>query len=211
MSDEIDLKEIERRALSAYHEDGLLDIFIGGYLLFMGLSAFTEFEYRHVVSWIIPPLGIWLYNKAKKHTTFPRLGYVKLTKEMRSRTAINTMIVLFMAGLVTLTGLFTNMGAPERAPWGTLLLNKYNLLFQGGVLAVIFLVLGRITSINRLFYYSALSLLVFPAGYLYLDSPFVVSLQNLGAPCAIIGIIMVGMGTSYLRRFIERYPKEVAA
>jgi hypothetical protein len=209
LSNEIDLKEIERRALTAYYEDGLLDIFIGGYLLFFGLSTFTEFEHHIVVvSWFLPVLSTLLYSEAKKRVTYPRLGYVRFTKEMRHRVWMNTSLVLFVAGLVTLTGLFTNMGVPESAPWGTLLLNKYNLLFLGGIFAVTFLMMGRIMSISRLYHYSVISLLVFFAGYFYLDSPFIVSEQSLGVPCAILGVIMVGIGASYLRRFIGMYPKE---
>lgn len=207
MSDEIDLKEIERRALTAYHEDGLLDIFWGGYLLFLGLVVFTPMEYRLIV--VMPTaLGILLYDRAKKRVTYPRLGYVKFTKEMEARVLRDTIIVIFVAWFVTLAGLFTNMGVPERASWLVLFLNRYNLLFQGGVLALIFLMLGRIMSISRLYHYSVISLLVFSAGYFYLDSPYIVSLQNLGVPCAIIGLIMVGIGASRLQRFIGKYPKE---
>jgi hypothetical protein len=207
LSDEIDLKEIERRALTAYHEDGLLDIFWGGYLLFLGLVVFTPMEYRLIV--VMPTaLGILLYDRAKKRVTYPRLGYVKFTKEMEARVLRDTIIVIFVAWFVTLAGLFTNMGVPERASWLVLFLNRYNLLFQGGVLALIFLMLGRIMSISRLYHYSVISLLVFSAGYFYLDSPYIVSLQNLGVPCAIIGLIMVGIGASRLQRFIGKYPKE---
>lgn len=208
LSDEIDLKEMERRALTAYHEDGLLDIFWGGYLLFLGLVVFTPMEYRLIV--VMPTaLGILLYDRAKKRVTYPRLGYVKFTKEMEARVLRDTLIVIFVAWFVTLAGLFTNMGVPERASWLVLFLNRYNLLFQGGVLALIFLMLGRIMSISRLYHYSVISLLVFSAGYFYLDSPYIVSLQNLGVPCAIIGLIMVGIGASRLQRFIGRYSKEV--
>jgi len=208
LSDEIDLKEIERRALTAYHEDGLLDIFWGGYLLFLGLVVFTPMEYRLIV--VMPTaLGILLYDRAKKWVTYPRLGYVKFTKEMEARVLRDTSIVIFVAWFVTLAGLFTNMGVPERASWLVLFLNRYNLLFQGGVLALIFLMLGRIMSIIRLYHYSVISLLVFSAGYFYLDSPYIVSLQNLGVPCAIIGLIMVGIGASRLQRFIGKYSKEV--
>jgi len=208
LSDEIDLKEIERRALTAYHEDGLLDIFWGGYLLFLGLVVFTPMEYRLIV--VMPTaLGILLYDRAKKRVTYPRLGYVKFTKEMEARVLRDTSIVIFVAWFVTLAGLFTNMGVPERASWLVLFLNRYNLLFQGGVLALIFLMLGRIMSISRLYHYSVISLLVFSAGYFYLDSPYIVSLQNLGVPCAIIGLIMVGIGASRLQRFIGKYSKEV--
>jgi len=208
LSDDIDLKEIERRALTAYHEDGLLDIFMGGFLLFIGLMAFIQLEHLNILVSFLPGLGALLYYEVKKLVTYPRIGYMKFTHERRARVARNSIIVIVVTGFVTLTGLFTGMGAPESAPWGVLLLNKYNLLFQGGVLAFIFLTLGRIMGVSRLYRYSVLSLLVFPAGYLYLDSPYMVTLQNMGTQCAIIGVVMVGYGALHLRRFIVRYPKE---
>ena len=209
MSDEIDLEKIEQRAVAAYYEDGLLDIFEGGYLLFMGLRALNDFAYRHILIWIIlPSLGILLYNEAKKLVTYPRVGYIKFTKERRARIARDSIIVMFVAAFVTLTGLFTGMGTPESAPWGVLLLNKYNLLFQGGVLASIFLLLSRVMGVTRLRLYSIISLIVYLAGYIYLDSPFIVSSQTLGTPLAIIGVAMVGIGVLHLHRFIGRYPKE---
>ena len=208
MSDEIDLDEIERRAVAAYHEDGLLDIFTGGYLLFFGLMDFIQLEHRNILVSFLPGLGVLLYLEVKKLVTYPRIGYMKFTHERRARVARNSIIVIVVTGFVTLTGLFTGMGAPESAPWGVLLLNKYNLLFQGGVLAFIFFMLGKIMGVNRLYRYSVLSLLVFPAGYLYLDSPYMVTLQNMGTQCAIIGVVMVGYGALHLRRFIVRYPKE---
>jgi len=208
LTEDVDLGEIERRAVAAYHEDGLMDVFMGGYLLFIGLSIFIEPDYRPFLFSFVPPLGVVLYNYVKKRVTYPRLGYVGFTKERRARVARDTIVVLVVAGLVTLTGLFTGMGAPESASWWVLLLNRYNLLFQGGVLALIFLALGRIMSVNRLYWYSVISLLVFSAGYLYLGSPFIVSPQNLSVPCATIGVMMAGVGASHLRRFIEKYPRE---
>jgi len=208
LSDEIDLEEIERRAVAAYHEDGLLDIFSGGYLLVFGLMAFIQLEHLNILISFLPGLGVLLYNEVKKLVTYPRIGYMKFTKERRARVARNSIIMMVVTGFVTLTGLFTGMGAPESAPWGVLLINKYNLLFQGGVLAFIFFMYGKIMGVNRLYRYSVLSLLVFPAGYLYLDSPYMVTFQNMGTQCAIIGVVMVGYGALHLRRFISRYPKE---
>jgi len=143
LSDDIDLEEIERRALTAYNEDGLLDIFIGGYLIFSGLKAFIQLEHRNILLSILPGLGVLLYREVKKLVTYPRIGYMKLTKERRARIARDSIIVILVAAFVTLTGLFTGMGAPENAPRWVLFLNKYNLIFQGVVLAFMFLPLLR--------------------------------------------------------------------
>jgi len=207
--DEIDLKELERVALRSYHADGLIDIFMGGYLMFIGLNFFIESEYSFPLLWAIHIMGTLLYNIVKKRVTYPRLGFVRLTKETRRRIALECMIVIIIAGFVTLKGLFYHMGVPENAPRFVLLVNKYNLLFQGGVLALIFLMLGKIMNLSRLSYYSILSLTVFSSAYLYLGSPFTFSLQNAGVPLTIIGIIVMGVRVMCLQRFIERYPKRL--
>jgi uncharacterized membrane protein len=184
---------------------------MGGYLLFMGLFTFTDFMYRHIILSMVAPLGTLLYYETKKQVTYPRVGYLKFTKERRARVAMYAAMVVVVAGFITLTGLFTGMGTPESAPIGVQFLNRYNLIFSGGVLALIFYMLGKIMGVNRLYRYSVLSLLVFPAGYLYLDSPYIVSLQNMGTQCAVIGVIMVGFGASQIRRFMLRYPKEASS
>ena len=69
----VDLKEIERRAYLSYHKDGILDIYLG-----MGIMTIASVFYFEVFVSIISTIAILpiLYTVSKKQYTIPRLGYV---------------------------------------------------------------------------------------------------------------------------------------
>jgi hypothetical protein len=206
MVDEVGLKEMERRTIRAYHEDGLIDIFIGAYFLFFSLYFSLKFDYARFLL-IIPGFGRSLYLEAKKRITDPRLGYVRLTKSRTLSFAFYMFIVTMAVGFITLTGLFYHMGVPEEAPTGVLFLNRINLLFQGAKIATVLISLGWFMHLSRLYIYSAITLLVFTSGYIYLDQPYVLSMQNTATSCLFTGVIISILGLTRLRRFIHKYPE----
>ena len=205
LGDDVNLEEIERRALRAYHEDGLIDVFIGGYFLLLSLYFSIKIDDARFLRITPLALGTWLYLEAKKRITDPRLGYVRLTKERTRRVAFYTIIIMIVTGFVMLSGLFYHMGIPDEAPPLVLFLNRYNLVFQGVVIAIIFLSLGRLMHLSRFYRYSVISLLVFSSGYIYLSQPFIYSTQNTAISCMFIGFIILVLGVIRLRRFIGKY------
>ncbi|MBN2334415.1 hypothetical protein JXL21_02570 [Candidatus Bathyarchaeota archaeon] len=207
MSENLDLEEIERKAYIAYHDDGLLDVFIGGYLVCAGIASFIETRFLFLFWCIVQPIGRLLYDEAKKRVTYPRLGYVRFTKKKIRDISFLTMFFIMAAGIVTLTGLFTYGGIPELMPPWVVLLNRYNLLFDGGVIASIFLFLSKIMNIRRLSTYSVITLIVFAAGYIYLSTPFIVSTENIGIPCILLGGVVTGFSAVRLHGFISRKPE----
>ena len=78
------LHDIERKAFTSYHGDGLLDICIGSVILFLALITMWFPEYWF---FLIAGVMIWvsLYAGAKKTITFPRLGYVEFSSIRRRR------------------------------------------------------------------------------------------------------------------------------
>ena len=203
----MDLQDIKHETMRFHYEDGLLDVFIGGYFLLIGLfSIFIEPKYRSIAS-IIVGLGPVFYNKAKEYITYPRQGYLKLTKKTIRRLMINRILIITFTGFITLHGLFYMMGDPTNAPPLILFLNKYNLLFQGCIIAIILFATGRIHHVNRLYRYSIISILVFSAGFIYLNPPIVVSPKITGIPLLINGIIITFMGAKQVLSFINKYPK----
>jgi len=202
-----DLQDIEHKTLRFYYEDGLLDVFIGGFFLLYGLCfIFIEPKYGPLVGFFVG-LGPLFYNKAKDSLTYPRQGYVKLKKETRRRLMVNQILLLTFTGFITLHGLFYMMGDPANAPPLILLLNRYNLLFIGGIIATLLYAIGRIYHVNRIYRYSIISLLVFSACFLYLNPPTIFSTEITGIPLLINGIIITFMGTRQLLGFINKYPK----
>lgn len=206
MGKKIDLQDIKHETMRFHYEDGLLDVFIGGFLLLNGLM-FMFIEKYSLLVFIILNLGPMFYNKAKEYITYPRQGYLKLTKKTIQRLMINQIIILTFTGFITLHGLFYMMGDPTNAPPGILFLNKYNLLFTGCIVAIILFATGRIHHVNRLYRYSIISLLVFSACFLYLNPPIVVSSKITGFPLLINGIIIIFMGAKQTLSFINKYPK----
>ena len=45
MSDKINLKEIEKKVYLSYHQDGLLDLFLGMAIIFFGIGMATDQAY----------------------------------------------------------------------------------------------------------------------------------------------------------------------
>jgi len=202
-----DLEDFENKTLRFYYEDGLLDVFIGGFFLLYGLCfIFIEPKYGPLAGLIVG-LGTPIYNKAKESITYPRQGYVKLKKETRHRLMVNQILLLTFTGFITLHGLFYMMGDPINAPPLMLFLNRYNLLFIGCIIATLLYAIGRIYHVNRIYRYSIISLLVFSACFLYLNPPTIVSTEITGIPLLINGIIITFMGTTQLLSFVNKYPR----
>ena len=78
---EPNLKEIERKAYMSYHQDGLLDIFAGLYILGFGFGIFIDIVLDFGLGAIIIPggfiaLALPIWFAAKRKITMPRIGFV---------------------------------------------------------------------------------------------------------------------------------------
>lgn len=104
MSDSLDLKNIEKKAFRAVHQDGLWDIYIGGVVLCMSFLAYsTAGEAKPILRFglYLAGMGVFylFYWGGKKYLTTPRLGQVKFGPR-RQKRKLTMMIVL--AGIVLL-------------------------------------------------------------------------------------------------------------
>jgi hypothetical protein len=67
------LKEIEKETYMSYHQDGLIDIFVGIYVLLFGLgillSAVTDFSTWFIIPAIFPAVMVPIWISAKKRIT----------------------------------------------------------------------------------------------------------------------------------------------
>lgn len=209
MTDKIDLREIERRAYRSYHEDGLIDIFIGGYLIWFGASLLLEKPpLYNIVPFVVPLVGSLAWNYLKRRITFPRIGYVRFSDKTRRRITRDSLIVTITAGFVTLTGFFTLLGRPELTPWWVKLLNRYGLIFFGCVLVALLALHGRIMNVNRLHAYSVAVFVVFASGQFLLRIPGYSLWEKIGFVSIGFGMIMIGGGAFHLHGFLARYTNE---
>jgi hypothetical protein len=194
-----DLKEIERRAYTSYHQDGLLDIFVGVYILAFGLGIFMDIVWDFgfgmimtggiVVAVVLP---IWI--AAKRKITMPRIGFVKFGPQSTNKL-MAIYIGLFVAGLGAFFAFTLFQGG--QSPW-------LNLVFQNGLIIVgigslaVCLLFGYSMGLKRLYAYGLLALIVLVIGH-FMGIFFAYLLLPLG-------ITVMVTGFALLIGFVRRYP-----
>lgn len=105
MTEQIDLKDLEKKAWRSTFQDGLWDIYFG--LLFMGMGIYTIpllFGLEDTLS-LIMILMIWQFSSfgfffiSKKKITVPRMGFVKFGKK---RVVKKVKLAIFLSFMVVL-------------------------------------------------------------------------------------------------------------
>ena len=96
---EIDLSNVERKTYLSFHQDGLLDILIGIFILGLGISmSGLHFLLTFIIMFVFTT-SIDSFWNVKKSVIYPRLGYVNFSperraKEKRKLTALATVWVV---------------------------------------------------------------------------------------------------------------------
>ena len=194
MSDNLKLKQLEKKAYTAYHQDGVLDIIIGLCLLGFGVRMATDSPAFLIMSW----LPILFYLPLKNRITIPRFGYVRfnsergITVKFSLAIAVGLVFVVFILGLIVFAG--SQVLPTSIKGW----LKEYHMLLLGGFAAIAFAGAGFFTGINRFYSYAVLIIIIILTG-IWLGLP---------APIYVIGIgiliLMVGLVLVY--RFMQKYP-----
>ncbi len=201
MNREPNLKEIERRAYTSYHEDGLLDIFVGAYVLGFGLGIFIDTVWELGFGAIMPAiliatiLPIWI--AAKRKITMPRIGFVKFGPSGGTTKFMALFIGLAVAGLgvsVVFTLAFSQSGLHQ---WLDLIFQNGMIIVGSGSLAVCIL-FGYSMGLKRLYAYGLLALISLVVGH-FAGIPFAYILVALGTTVMVAGIaLLIG--------FVRKYP-----
>ena len=105
MSQNLDLKAIERKAFRSVHQDGLWDIYLGGLLLVLSLFfAIPESGEGELTFMALALLGVAVvfafFQLGKKYITVPRMGQVKFGAERQKRKVT---LAWIMGGFVLVT------------------------------------------------------------------------------------------------------------
>lgn len=198
MSQDINLKEIERKAYLSYHQDGLLDIFLGLGILIFAIGMATDTA--AYIGGLLGALVIPLWAAAKRFITIPRLGLVKFGPERKIRIEKEKRFFrIFLAvTLLVGAGLFIPLYAKGIPPWLHAWLKKSIFAPMGliGVVGLGFLAYWK--QINRYYAYAVLVLIaVFVRPFLTAPAPqYLISL----------GLIILLFGLAVLLRFLRNYP-----
>jgi hypothetical protein len=202
MNTKTSLRKVERRTYLSYHQDGLLDIFVGIYVLLFGLGILlmtvTEFSTWFVIPAIFPAVMMPIWISVKKRVTMPRIGYVKF-----GYRGANKVMALFLGLAVAGLGVFMlfGLGASMGHGWALTLRNLIipnGMIIIGILAAAISSLFAYTMGLRRLYAYGLLTLaLLFAAHFAII--PFAYSLLT-------IGVLMIINGSILLMQFIRKHP-----
>ena len=197
---ETSLRDVEKKTYMSYHQDGLIDIFVGIYVLLFGLGILlmtvTDFSTWFVIPAIFPAIMVPIWISFKKRITIPRIGYVKFG----SKSANKLMAVLtglMVAGL----GAFMVFTFASSQGWALTLRNliiSNSMIIIGIGTASISSLFAYTMGLKRLYAYGLLTLVLFLTGH-FITIPFEYFLVT-------IGLVIIINGFVLLMRFIQKYP-----
>jgi hypothetical protein len=190
MTSKIDLKKIEKKALTSYHQDGLIEILVGlvfilyGSVLLAGKAGFIGLCWLPAI--LIVPF--------KKKITVPRMGFVTFRSSRKVKIS-KAALIIFIIGALTFLIIFLNYRTLGITDW-----IDQNLIFIIGILVAIPPLIGAyLIRIKRFYFYSVLI-----AGVFFVENFFTGSFPY---NSIIFGLILLTSGTIVLIRFLQKYPK----
>jgi len=189
----ISLKEIERKVYTAYHQDGLIDIFIAFTVLGFGIMMALDMVW---LGGIFGVTGFSLYAAAKKAFTVPRIGLVKFPQQ-RTKILVLIGVVLLVLGNVLGIIAFLQAEGGSTPAWLLFAIEHYMLVI-GTSVAALFGMIGYTLRANRMYAYSLLTLVMFVVGY-FIHYPLYYYISLLGTLILISGVVT-------LVRFTRKYP-----
>jgi hypothetical protein len=191
----INLRELERKAYLWYHQDGILDIFIGFNILLFSMWMLADMAY---LGGAFAAISTPIYAQVKKQITIPRLGYVKFAPS-RIAKAKKTILLLVIAGVLALIpGVFLFLTTQRGMLSPIQFLVDYGMIVIGVVGMVLLAVVAYISEIRRLYAYSVLFVVIFTSGY-FLSIPFVYYLMT-------VSVVIMVTGLYLLTQFLHKYP-----
>jgi hypothetical protein len=188
--DTTDLKQLERKAWTSYHQDGLVDLFLG-LLLIAGFFGDVG-SLGRVAGPVLQLSCAFFLIAAKKWITVPRMGIVKFGPERRKKRK-KTAFVASVAVLITMGLLGLTMAG--RVGWIRDNQTAFSFLLGAGVWLV-FIVMAYMQDFNRLYAIGALFAGAIAARELLDNRIFLL----------IAGLVASAFGIVLLVHFLRKYP-----
>ena len=207
MSEQIDLKGLEKKAWRSTYQDGIWDIYFGMLILGMALAPYGEnFGLPSelgsmIVVFCIDLMAVIFLILGKKYITIPRIGFVKFGVR-RKRIKKYLLGFLIFNLLLAFVFLFADVSG---------IFNFFNIegiirpLVVGLLLITVPLsLLAYFLGYQRLYIYA----IFFGLGLFFSDVlyPFVGSPLDLLLGEGLTGIVAIIIGLAYLVKFLHKYP-----
>lgn len=209
MTQNVDLKELEKKAWKSTFEDGLWDFLFGMYFLGMAIGSLAPLYSRSLQLLFVPiwVMSIWniggflLFFFGKKRITIPRIGFVKYgpkRKANRKKLVISMVILVSITVtlvILTISGIFRNLQ-----------LEEYTIMLLIGLsfVAVPFSLFAYFMKFNRLYIIAVMGGTSLFLGKLlnpFVGKPFgdVIVFVSFGSVIILTGVIL-------FIRFLRKYP-----
>lgn len=194
MNTDLDPNLIERNVWQDSLRDGLMELFLGAYLLLTGIFLQAEMTAMFIFLIVLAPM---LLKRAKERITYPRIGYVKFT-EAGKKAGQRILVALTGALLVLLLVVFF---ASED--------DRIETLYQWVPLlpALLFLaVLIPIGSRSGLIRYYVMAGLALAVGLVIPFLGLAEKMDSIALYLIIVGSIFLVWGVPLFTKFLQDYP-----
>jgi hypothetical protein len=198
MNEKIDLKSIERKVYTSYHQDGILDILIAIFILSVAVWIIIDMAW---FGWMFYLIAVSVYAGAKRAITVPRIGFVKFPQQRYKKmvwVAVSFGVFLSVLGLVAF--MQTAGGSPPA--WLVFAFENYMIVIELFV-AALFCFVGYTFRARRMYAYALLTSITFGIGY-FMSYPLYYYI-------VLIGTLILLTGLTLLIRFVRRYPVPTAS
>ncbi len=191
MTQNLNLKEIEKKVWTSTFEDGITDIGIGLVLLVSTIcQMFNDERFYLYPLFIVPALFIII---AKKYITVPRMGLVKFSRERNKKRY--TLFLVMTISIVFLL-MLTTKGLLQQLPMTSLIV--------GAIVFIIPCSIAYFLNWDRMYIYAVLFTLSFALNEITIANTGVIAS---GAYAWLIsGMMITVVGIVYLVRFMKKYP-----
>jgi len=200
MTNETSLKEVEKKTYMSYHQDGLIDIFIGIYALLFGagiiINIALDLDMGFLIPAIFPVIMIPYWNQLKKKITMPRIGFVKFRRTASNRMTM-VLLGLMVAGIITFMGLTFTATQSWALPLKEFIASYYMIII-GISAATVTSLFAYTLGLKRFNAYGILTLVLFVTGH-FITVPFEYF------PIT-IGLVIILNGAVLLKQFTQKYP-----
>jgi hypothetical protein len=208
MSEEINLKSLEKKAYRSFFEDGLWDLFIGVIILSLGVSISLSALLNLPEIWtvIIPVvflniIAFLIFYLGKKFITIPRIGFVKFgpkrkSKELKLKLFLGAFFILNLVFFILpFTGVLSNIQLEPLV---------ISLFLGVGFFTFPFCIVAYFLDFTRLYYYAFLMGLGFFLTQLL--KPLVGAPMHAILTFGSLGGLIVIIGLYYFIHFLRKYP-----
>lgn len=196
----VNLKDVEKRTYVAYHQDGIIDVFIGVYILVFAagiiINNILELSTWFVGPAILPAIMIPLWISIKKKVTIPRIGYVKF-----KTNNVSKITGLFLGTLVSGVLFFFLFTFGSTQSWTQPIkevIISNSMVVVGATTFTISSVFAYVMGLKRLYAYGMLTLTLFAVGQ-FIGFPFEYIVLTIGMTTICYGVIL-------LWKFTKKYP-----